>query len=52
MMRYTPGELPGLENFYLSGQWTMPPGGLPGAVMTGKFSIYRLCRKLGIKPIA
>lgn len=48
MMRYQTGELPGLDNFYMTGQWTMPPGGLPGAVMTGKFSIMRYCEKLAM----
>lgn len=43
--RYLPGNLPGLEGFYMAGQWTMPPGGLPGAVMTGRWVIQRLCAK-------
>ncbi len=43
------GDLPGLENFYMAGQWTSPPGGLPGAVMPGKFVICRLCKKEGRK---
>lgn len=27
------------------GQWIMPPGGLPGAVVTGKGTIQRLCAR-------
>ena len=46
MMAHT-GRIKGLENFVLSGQWLQPPGGLPVALVTGKDSIQRLCRKLG-----
>lgn len=37
------GKLNGLKNFVLSGQWLMPPGGLPIALFTGKHAAYRLC---------
>jgi phytoene dehydrogenase-like protein len=43
-IRFVPGELPGLENFFLTGQWTLPPGGLPTAVVTGRWVIQRICR--------
>jgi phytoene desaturase len=43
MMSYMPGNLPGLDRFYMAGQWTMPPGGLPGAVLTGRWAIQRIC---------
>ncbi len=46
MMAHT-GRIRGINNFVLSGQWLQPPGGLPIAVVTGKDSIQRLCRKLG-----
>ena len=45
MMAHT-GRIKGIENFVLSGQWLQPPGGLPIAVITGKDSIQRLCKKL------
>jgi len=45
MMAHT-GRIRGLDNFALSGQWLQPPGGLPIAVVTGKDSIQRLCKKL------
>jgi phytoene dehydrogenase-like protein len=48
-IRYHSGKLKGLNNFYLTGQWTMPPGGLPGAVMTGKWTIQRICKDYKIK---
>ncbi len=43
-IRFIPGKLPGLDRFYLSGQWTLPPGGLPTAVLTGRWTIQRICR--------
>lgn len=43
-VRYLPGNLPGLERFYMAGQWTLPPGGLPGAAMAGKWVIQRIAK--------
>ena len=34
-----------LKNVVLAGQWLSPPGGLPGAAITGKFAIARIKRK-------
>jgi phytoene desaturase len=39
------GEIKGLKNCLLTGQWLQPPGGLPVAVVTGKFTIQRICKK-------
>ena len=39
------GELKGLKDFYLSGQWLQGPGGLPIAMTQGKFAIQRICKK-------
>lgn len=39
------GEIQGLDNIFLSGQWLQPPGGLPAALVTGKDTIMRLCRR-------
>jgi phytoene desaturase len=39
------GRIKGLKNMVLSGQWLQPPGGLPIAVITGKDTIMRLCKK-------
>ncbi|MGL4335416.1 MAG: hypothetical protein ACRCST_00890 [Turicibacter sp.] len=33
------GKIKGIKNFYLTGQWLQPPGGLPAALSTGKFTI-------------
>ena len=45
--RYFPGKLEGLENFVLSGIWTLPPGGLPGAAASGRFTAHRLTEAQG-----
>ncbi len=39
------GKIKGLKNCMLTGQWLEPPGGLPVAVVTGKFTIQRICKK-------
>ncbi len=39
------GNIKGLNNIFLSGQWLQPPGGLPTALVTGKDTIMRLCKK-------
>ena len=39
------GQLKGIDNLYLAGQWTNSPGGLPVAVASGKFAIQRLLKK-------
>ncbi len=44
--------LPGLENFYMIGQWTTPGGGLPPAVSSGRHVIQILCKKAGRKFVA
>ena len=46
--QYYPGVLPGLENFIMAGMWTLPPGGLPGAAVSGRFAAQRLCLQNGI----
>jgi phytoene dehydrogenase-like protein len=37
--------LPGLENFYMVGQWVEPGGGLPPAATSGRGQIQLLCKK-------
>lgn len=39
------GVIKGLDNLFLSGQWLQPPGGLPVALITGKDTIMRICKK-------
>lgn len=43
------GEIKSLKNIFLSGQWLQPPGGLPIALITGKDTIMRICKKEKIK---
>jgi phytoene dehydrogenase-like protein len=49
MMRPMRQTLPGLENFYLSGQWVQPGGGLPTGVMTSRRLVQMLCKEDGVK---
>jgi phytoene dehydrogenase-like protein len=37
--------LPGLEGFYMAGQWVNPGGGMPTAVISGNQTIQLICRK-------
>jgi len=37
--------LPGLENFYMAGQWVNPGGGMPTAAMSGRHTIQIICKK-------
>ena len=41
--------LPGLENFYMAGQWVMPGGGLPTAVQSARDALKQICKKDGKK---
>jgi len=37
--------LPGLDNFWLSGMWVMPPGGVPTGAKTSRDIIQMICKK-------
>jgi len=37
--------LPGLDNFYMAGQWVEPGGGLPPSVMSGRNTIQIICKR-------
>jgi hypothetical protein len=37
--------LPGLENFWLSGMWIQPPGGVPTGAKTSRDIFQVICRK-------
>lgn len=39
--------LPGLDNFYMVGQWVMPGGGLPSCAMTAREALQIICKKRG-----
>ncbi len=49
IMTQIPRTLPGLENFYMAGQWVLPGGGVPSSVYTGRNVIQILCKKDGKK---
>ena len=38
------GRIKGIKNVYMAGQWLMPSGGVPTALVTGKWAIQRICR--------
>lgn len=48
-MLKVPGKLPGLANFYLAGQWANSSGGVPVGVITGRWSLMRICKDDGRK---
>ena len=37
--------LPGLDGFYMAGQWVNPGGGMPTAAMSGNHTIQLICRR-------
>jgi phytoene dehydrogenase-like protein len=41
--------LPGLQRFYMCGQWVEPGGGLPTGVMSGRRLVQGLCKEDGKK---
>jgi len=45
----TPVEktLPGLNNFYMAGQWVEPGGGIPNVLLSGRNLVKMLCRQDG-----
>ncbi len=49
VMRPLKQTLPGLQNFYMCGQWVEPGGGLPTGVMSGRRLVKALCKEDGKK---
>jgi len=41
--------LPGLQNFYMAGQWVEPGGGIPTALVSGRNVAQIICKKDGVK---
>ena len=48
MMQPMRKTLPGLQNFYMCGQWVEPGGGLPTGVMSGRRLVKTLCKEDGV----
>jgi phytoene dehydrogenase-like protein len=44
--------LPGLEAFYMAGQWVMPGGGVPPVLYSGQHAVQLLCRDDGRRFVA
>jgi phytoene dehydrogenase-like protein len=40
-------KLPGLDSFYMAGQWVMPGGGVPASLYTGRHAVQLLCHEDG-----
>lgn len=45
LMKSLKMQLPGLQNFYMAGQWLSPGGGLPPSAQTGKWAVQLICKK-------
>jgi phytoene dehydrogenase-like protein len=43
--RPLPNSLPGLRQFLMAGQWVMPGGGLPSALLTARWAIQAVCKQ-------
>jgi phytoene desaturase len=44
---HVPKQLPGLDRFYMAGQWVEPGGGVPLAVMSGRQVAEIICAAMG-----
>jgi phytoene dehydrogenase-like protein len=40
-------SLPGLDNFYMAGQWVMPGGGVPPCFFSGRHVVQLMCKRDG-----
>ncbi len=49
MMKRMRQTLPGLQNFFMCGQWVEPGGGLPTSVMSGRRLVKAMCKQDGKK---
>ena len=44
--KHVPKQLPGLDRFYMAGQWVEPSGGMPTAIMSGRHVVELVCAAL------
>jgi phytoene dehydrogenase-like protein len=44
--------LPGLDDFYMAGQWVMPGGGVPPVLYSGRHAVQLLCHRDGKQFVA
>jgi phytoene desaturase len=47
IMTSIPRTLPGLEDFYMAGQWVMPGGSVPSCLYSGQHVVQILCQRDG-----
>ena len=40
--------VPGLDNFYMAGQWVEPGGGVPTAAQSGRDVVKMICERDGL----
>lgn len=43
------GYINGVKNLYVAGQWMWIPGGLPSALVAGKWAVQRICKDEKVK---
>jgi phytoene dehydrogenase-like protein len=43
-----PKTLPGLDNFYMAGQWVEPGGGVPAVLPSGRQVVQIICHRDGV----
>ena len=43
--RFIPRTLPGLDRFYMAGQWVEPGGGLPNVALSGRYVAQMICAR-------
>jgi phytoene dehydrogenase-like protein len=48
-IRPLPSVLPGLDGFYMVGQWVAPGGGLPAGLITGRAVAKRIAKSAGVR---
>lgn len=42
---YLPRQLPGLDRFFMTGQWTFPGGGVPMCMMQARLLLQQICKQ-------
>ena len=41
--------VPGLDHFYMAGQWVQPGGGVPTAAQSARDAIEKICKRDGVR---
>jgi phytoene dehydrogenase-like protein len=47
MFQHVQKTLPGLDHFYMAGQWVEPGGGVPMAIQSGRQVVQLMCEAAG-----